>query len=168
MLRINPLNLTICDEWFSYETLDIFTSKNNEPSVIFRLPPNSVTLITMDLRSLLKQEYNWVYGEDWAVSITIEKELDLMDDESPIKLPEQFLSSQTDKNDVLEFEVLAWDDLKMRVDVLIYNALYMNHRYVFLNSTSVEIRQPNRAIYGTEKVLIAILVEEYFITLPFN
>lgn len=139
-MRINPLNLTLCDPWFEHETLDIFTAKNNEPSVIFRLPPNSATLITMDLRSLMKQEFNWVYGEDWAISISIEKDLAMLDSESPIKLPEQFLSHQTSKNDVLEFEVLAWDDLKMRVDVLIYNSLYMNHRYVFMNTTSVEIR----------------------------
>ena len=37
----------------------------------------------------------------------------------------------------------------VRIDVLIYNSLYLNHRYVFLNSTSVDIRKPNRAIYGT-------------------
>ena len=40
-------------------------------------------LITMDLRSLMLTEYNWVYGEDWAISITIEKELTLMDEEKP-------------------------------------------------------------------------------------
>ena len=48
-------------------------------------------LISMDLRSLMMTEFNWVYGEDWAVSITIEKELSLMTQEKPQMLPEQFL-----------------------------------------------------------------------------
>ena len=64
--------------------------------------------------------------------------------------------------------MLAWDAVKVRVDVLIYNSLYLNHRYVFLNSTSVDIRRPGRAEYGTAKLFIAILVEEHFITLPLN
>ena len=40
-------------------------------------------LITMDLRAIMATEFNWVYGEDWAISITIEKELDLLQDEAP-------------------------------------------------------------------------------------
>lgn len=83
-------------------------------------------------------------------------------------LPEQFLRKETLKNDIIEFQILAWDAIMVRIDVLIYNSLYLNHKYVFLNSTSVDIRTPNRAIYGTQSVFIAILVEENFITLPFN
>ena len=56
----------------------------------------------------------------------------------------------------------------VRTDVLIYNALYLNHKYVFLNSTSIDIRKPNRVNYGTQNIFIAILIEENFITLPFN
>lgn len=56
----------------------------------------------------------------------------------------------------------------VRIDVLIYNSLYLNHRYVFLNSTSVDIRKPNRANFGTQDIIVAVLTEENFITLPFN
>lgn len=83
ILRINPLNMTLIDEWEAIEYLDGETAKNNMPPVIFNLEPNSIMLITMDLRSLMKTEFNWVYGEDWSVSITIDKELSLMDRESP-------------------------------------------------------------------------------------
>ena len=83
-------------------------------------------------------------------------------------LPEQFLREETLKNDIMEFQILAWDNIKVRVDVLIYNSLYLNHKYVFLNSTAVDIRRPNRAKYGTQNAIIAILIEENFITLPFN
>ena len=56
----------------------------------------------------------------------------------------------------------------VKIDILIYNSLYLNHKYAFLNSTSVDIRGPSRASYGTRNAFIAILVEEHFITLPFN
>lgn len=51
--------------------------------MIFSLEPTAVMLITMDLRAIMATEFNWVYGEDWAISITIEKELDLLQDEAP-------------------------------------------------------------------------------------
>ena len=64
--------------------------------------------------------------------------------------------------------MLAWSTIRVRIDILIYNSLYLNHKYVFINSTSVDIRKPNRAIFGTQSAIIAILTEENFITLPFN
>jgi len=103
LIRINPMNLTLIDQWEQIETLDSETAKNNLPAVIFNLDPIEVMLVTMDLRSVMQQEYNWVYGEDWALSITIEKELHLMNRESPFLLPEQFLRKQTFKNDIMEF-----------------------------------------------------------------
>ena len=83
LMRINPLNMTLIDQWTEIEILDTETSKNNMPAVIFSLDPNAIMLVTMDLRSLMPTEFYWVYGEDWAVSITIEKDLTLMDKESP-------------------------------------------------------------------------------------
>ena len=56
---------------------------------------------------------------------------------------------------------MAWDTIFVRIDVLIYNALYINHKYAFMNSTSVEIRVPNRAVMNTEKVFILSVQEEY-------
>ena len=90
-MRINPLNITLVDQWEEIEIIDDETAKNNEPAVIFKLDPNSVMLITMDLRQIMLTEYNWVYGEDWSVSITIDKELTLANSESPQYMPEQFL-----------------------------------------------------------------------------
>jgi len=52
----------------------------------------------------------------------------------------------------VEFEILAWNPIWIRIDVLIYNSLYLNHKYVFQNSTSVEKRSPNRAIWNTKKI----------------
>jgi hypothetical protein len=56
---------------------------------------------------------------------------------------------------------MAWDTIFVRIDILIYNALYINHKYAFLNSTSVEIRTPNRAVMNTEKVFILSVQDEY-------
>jgi hypothetical protein len=118
-------------------------------------------LITMDLRHLYDQNVNWVYGEDWDISISISSNRDtdnftltLDSVAKPVLLSEQFLTKSTSKSQLLEFELMAWDTLFVRIDVLIYNALYINHKYAFMNSTSVEIRVPNRAVMNTEKVFI--------------
>jgi len=37
-----------------------------------------------------------------------------------------------------------------------------------MNTTSVEVRRPNRAIHGTDKTFAASIVNAYQITLPFN
>ena len=50
LIRINPMNLTLIDEWEQIETLDSETAKNNLPAVIFNLNPTQVMLVTMDLR----------------------------------------------------------------------------------------------------------------------
>ena len=92
-MRINPLNLTLIDEWAQIETLDAETAKNNLPSVVFKLDPMAVMLVTMDLRSLMASDYNWVYGEDWAISFTVETELSVKAKEEPKLLPEQLLKS---------------------------------------------------------------------------
>jgi len=57
---------------------------------------------------------------------------------------------------------------KLRIDILLYNGLYFNLKYLFLNSTVVQIRTPNRAEYGTEKTFVAILQNSYQIGLPIN
>ena len=49
-------------------------------------------------------------------------------------------------------------DLRLRVDILLYNALYLNYKHVFVNSTAVEVRYPNRASYGSTLVFVASIV----------
>jgi hypothetical protein len=107
----------------------------------------------MDLRHVLPQEVNWVYGEDWAIAITIGEDLSLDEEIAPTMLPEQFLNKDTLKDDVIEFELLAVSPIKFRIDVLIYNALYLNHKYAFINSTSVEIRAPGRTSFGNDEII---------------
>ena len=64
--------------------------------------------------------------------------------------------------------VFAWRHLRLRVDVLCYNALYLNYRYRFHNTPSVEVRRPARASYGSDKTFAVSIVESYEITLPYN
>lgn len=64
--------------------------------------------------------------------------------------------------------MFALQPLRLRVDILCYNALYLNYRHLFMNTTSVEVRRPNRAVYGTDRTFAASIVNGYEITLPFN
>ena len=64
--------MTLIDQWELIEYLDDDTAKNNLPAVIFNVDATNILLVTMDLRAMMSSEFNWVYGEDWAISITIE------------------------------------------------------------------------------------------------
>jgi hypothetical protein len=44
----------------------------------------------------------------------------------------------------------------------------MGYKHLFTNSTSVEIRSPDRAAYGEYGVFILSIVQDYEITLPHN
>ena len=136
--------------------------------VIFDLPALSYALVTMDLRALKTSYRNFTYYEDWAISFTIEDSITEDSRAQPVEMPEMFLRTQTDKNEVLEFQIFAWKKKQLRVDILLFNGLYYNLKYLFLNSTVVQIRSPNRAEYGSEKTFVAILKNEYSIGLPIN
>lgn len=71
LFRINPLNESLCDEWYIEEELNPEIALNIEKNKIFRIMPNSYMLVSMDLRHVMQQELNWVYGEDWDISFTI-------------------------------------------------------------------------------------------------
>lgn len=148
--RWNPINGSLNDE------------------IIFDIPALSYALVTMDLRALKTQYQNFTYYEDWAISFTIEDEISPNSRAQPVEMPEMFLRTQNAKNQVLEFQIFAWKQKQLRVDILLYNGLYYNLKYLFLNSAVVQIRSPNRAEYGTETTFVAILKNEYNIGLPIN
>lgn len=156
-----PLNMSLVSDYIEIEKLSEDALESNVPNLIFELPPSSYALITMDWRHIRDESYEWTYGEDYAISFTIAEDLTIDDESSPITMPEQFLSNKTDKSQVLEFMVFSMEYTRLRVDVLLYNSLFLNYKYLFVNSTSVEIRYPNRADYGTQKSFITSLVNEY-------
>ena len=52
-------------------------------------------LITMDLRHILDTSYNWVYGEDWDISITISTDpIKVNDPVVNVLMPELYLNSK--------------------------------------------------------------------------
>ena len=150
LTRWNPINESLNEE------------------IIFEIPALSYALVTMDLRALQEEYTNFTYYEDWAISFTIDDEVTVDSRARPVEMPEMFLRKTNDKNQVFEFQVFAWKKKKMRIDILLYNGLYFNLKYIFKDSTVVQIRTPNRAEYGTEKTFVAILKNEYSIGLPIN
>ena len=166
--RWSPLKLELLSPFLEVEALDAAGLETDSPNAIFDLPPSAYALVTVDLRHVAEEQHDWTYGEDWAISFTLADNLTLGDLSSPAPMPEQFLSADQPKSAALEFTVFAWRHLRLRVDVLCYNALYLNYRHLFLNTTAVEVRRPNRADYGTDKAFAASLVNGYEITLPYN
>lgn len=130
--RVNPVNKSITNEWYKNETLDKTIALNNNENLVFHLNPNEYMLVTMDLRHILDSYWNWVYGEDWDISVTISTApFDVNDRVVNVLMPELYLNSKQPRSQVTEFEILAWNSIWVRIDVLIYNSLYLNHKYVF-------------------------------------
>lgn len=146
MARFNPINtklitednqvLILADtsEWTEAEYI------SNVPEVVFFLKGMSYALVTMDLRHVKEEAEEWTYGEDWAISFTMAPVNKENPDEVPIgfdtaadpaEMPEAFLNVKTSKSQVFEFLVFAWEDQYMRIDILLYNSLYNNYKYLF-------------------------------------
>jgi len=166
--RWSPLKLDLLSPFLEVEALDAAQLETDSPGAIFDLPPSAYALVTLDLRHIAEETREWTYGEDWAISFTLAENLTLGDLSSPTPMPEQFLAREQPKSQALEFTVFAWRHLRLRVDVLCYNALYLNFRHLFMNTTSVEVRRPSRAVYGSDRTFAASIVNGYQITLPYN
>lgn len=85
------------------EAFDAEEFENNSPSVIFDMPAISYALVTLDLRHIPLESYNWKYAEDWAISFTLDPELKIGDLASPTPMPEDFLSNLQPKAQTFEF-----------------------------------------------------------------
>ena len=126
-----------------------------------------MALITIDLRFLTSYDDELVYGEDWELAITVGTSLEIGDVNSVV-LPEAFLLDSYNKSQVHEFLLTAWEDIQFKVDVILLNDTYLNLKYAFINSTSVEIVSPYRAEYGQHKTFYAIITQDEEVSLPIN
>lgn len=166
--RWSPLNLDLVNEFIEIEAVDTEELETTMPNALFDMPASSYALVVVDLRHLQPETPEWTYGDDWAISFSLSNEQKIGDLSKPAPMPEQFLSKRVSKSQIMEFSIFAWKHLKLRIDILCYNSLYTNFRHLFINSTSVEIRRPFRAIYGTDMVFATSILTEYSIALPFN
>jgi len=114
-------------------------------------------------------EYNdtFVYGDDWEIAITVGNNLGF-GDLIPVTMPETFLSSNYSKAQVHEFILSANVDLEFKVDVAIHNDSFLNSRYSFVESASVEIVTPYRAKYNEPLTFYAMIVPNSGVSLPTN
>ena len=150
IIRWNPINTTFNSD------------------VIFTIPSMSYALVVCDFRALQTEYENFTYYEDWGVSFTIADSISTSDRAIPVQMPELFLRTQNVKNEVQEFEIFAWVTKQLRVDILLYNGLYINLKNMFLNTWTVEIREPYRTTYSTNNIFIALIQNSYQIGLPIN
>lgn len=102
--RVNPVNVSTTDAWYKKETLEKEIALNYNENLVFKMNPNEYMLITMDLRHILDSYWNWVYGEDWDISITIQTTpFDVNDQVVNVLMPELYLNSKQERSQVTEF-----------------------------------------------------------------
>lgn len=63
----------------------------------------------------------------------------------PVKLPEWFLNPNVNKHQILNLTMLSLEDSIFKVEVHILHGLFLSSSPFFLNTLSVEIREPSRA-----------------------
>ena len=87
--------MTLLSDYIEIEDLSDDALQTSVPNVIFNLPPTAYALVTLDLRHIMAEDYNWVYGEDWEISFTVDPELTIESPSLPIPMPEEFLIPTT-------------------------------------------------------------------------
>jgi hypothetical protein len=80
--------MSLVSDYVNIEILSTDALDSNIPNVVFELPAFSYALITLDLRHIYEQNYNWTYGEDWSISFTLGSNLTVSDIADPIPMPE--------------------------------------------------------------------------------
>jgi hypothetical protein len=83
-------------------------------------------------------------------------------------MPSIFLEKGVSKMDRVELSILAYTNLRMRVDILVYTGLFSNYLSMFLNTSSVKIVEPNRANLGKNKIYAIMLDGESTANIPVN
>lgn len=105
------------------------------------------------------------YGVDWQIAISINQPITTV---TSFTLPDTFTSSDYSKSQVTEFLLTARSDIQFHVDIIINNKAFLNSRYLFLNSTSVDIVSPYRAMYPKPVSFFVKLTQNDRVTLPIN
>jgi len=83
-------------------------------------------------------------------------------------MPPIFLNKNINKMDQIEFSILAYYDIRLRVDILIYSGLFSNYIPMFIDTASVRIVEPSRGFFGTPMVHGILLNDEMGVNVPIN
>ena len=73
--RWSPLKLDLLSQFLEIEVLDAEEVETFTPEVIFDMPALAYALVTLDLRHVPAERRDWKYGEDWAISFTLNRNL---------------------------------------------------------------------------------------------
>ena len=126
-----------------------------------------MALITIDLRFLSQYGSNFNYSSAWEIDIAISTNLAITDISS-VSLPEAFLPTTYNKSQVIEIMLIARKNIQFHIDMAIKNASFLDARYSFVNSTSVDKVSPYRALYPKQVSFFTKLTPEDAVSLPMN
>ena len=96
--RWSPMKLDLLGNFLEIECMDYEDMETNTPDVIFDLPRLSNALVTLDLRHIPPENFDWKYGEDWVISFTLDQNLMMGDLAKPEPMPEQFVTYKQPKS----------------------------------------------------------------------
>ncbi|CAG9311278.1 unnamed protein product [Blepharisma stoltei] len=162
LIEINPVNESLV---FNAD-YKVMNNSSSGQYYVFYLEPRQIALVTMDLRHISLADKYFSYSNDWAISFTISSTDSNLTDIDPVDMPLTFQNTNTDVTSVLEFTVMAWEPIYIRINILVYNGLFHSYTSMFVNSTSIEVFSPSRAKYGKKSDFVISVSSS--IALPYN
>ncbi|EAR82608.2 transmembrane protein, putative (macronuclear) [Tetrahymena thermophila SB210] len=169
-MNINPLLFSM----YSQEEIMDSGGEFKLKSKIFDFPSQTIANVTFDMRQM-KHTYKdntgdiFTYEADWILCIIMSESIILDNDSYQcIDLPQKLVNSLKQPIDVIhKFSLYSMKDQKLMILIKILNSKYYSLRLNFLNSVSVSLESPKRAIYGENQSFI-FYINQKQITVPVN
>ncbi|KAL4465501.1 hypothetical protein ABPG72_009439 [Tetrahymena utriculariae] len=170
VMYINPLMFSM----YSQEEIEESGGEFKLASKIFNFTSQTIANITFDMRQM-KHTYKdnsgdiFTYGQDWIFCIIMSESI-LQDSDSQqcIDLPQKLVNSlKSPIDNIHKLSLYSMKDQKLMVLIKMLNSKYYSLRLNFLNSVSVSLESPKRAIYE-ENVSFIFYINQKQETVPVN
>ncbi|KAL4441618.1 hypothetical protein ABPG74_021550 [Tetrahymena malaccensis] len=166
---VNPLAISL------YTNDQINNSSMNKlelDNIIFNFTAQTIANITIDIRQMFyyntTQGTQLTYGQDWQYCILLNQTLNIFDCSAGcLALPQTFTNQMALNVNIHRFSLYSMIDQQLTILALINNPQYQSLRLNLLNTVSLSLTQPNRAIYN-QNVSFAFYISSSQIAVPVN
>ncbi|KAL4493109.1 hypothetical protein ABPG72_003194 [Tetrahymena utriculariae] len=165
---VNPLAISL------YTEDEIKNSQNQleYDNIIFNFTAQTIANITIDIRQMFyyntTQDSQLTYGQDWQYCILLNQTLNVFNCSAGcLALPQTFTNQMALNVDIHRFSLYSMVDQQLTILALINNPQYQSIRLNLLNTVSLSLAKPYRALYN-QNVSFAFYISSSSIAVPVN
>ncbi|EAR94178.2 transmembrane protein, putative (macronuclear) [Tetrahymena thermophila SB210] len=165
---VNPLAISL----YTQDQINSSQSQLELGNIIFNFTAQSIANITIDIRQMFyyntTQGTQLTYGQDWQYCILLNQTLSVSDCSAGcLALPQTFTNQMALNVNIHRFSLYSMIDQQLTILALINNPQYQSIRLNLLNTVSLSLSQPNRAVYN-QNVSFAFYISSSQIAVPVN